>query len=378
MGEEINSALIGIHRVSNSIQKALTAHYSLLVILALASVAAVFALLAVTGLRRRDASVVLRAIFFLILGLGAIPFVLWLWTLRWLPAYLLTIANAIFAFIASWIGPIVGFVFPIVMALSFCVMAIALLVTLLRVWWGRVLLLLVAGAALAFAVFWGDFQSILNAIAAAGSALRTFASYAAGAVGNILAFVGTALAFIVAFIIVASAVMFVLSQFGHIFIDSRFDARNVRKSARAAGRFLVGIGFVASTVILCLPENELARQGAISASLQASEFFGQGMTGPEATALVDNLAAGYLFFVPVSIERDVVEAFSYGYPPSLELILLTAACGIAFLLVGQQLFRKEEGGTVAIAFFPRELLFLLIGAALLLIVVFAAARNDSS
>jgi hypothetical protein len=378
MGESINTFLISVYRASNVIQKSLVDNYAILIVLALASVAAVFLLLAMTSLRRGNISVVARAIFFLALGLCAIPFVLLLWTLRWLPVYLLNIGVNIFTFISSWVGWFFQIILPPFFILVGGILAIILVVTLLRHGWGRLLLLVMAVAILGFVTLGGDIQSVLSALGALGGALKTVVSYPINAISFILSFIVAALGFVLVFSFVTAVAMLIVSQFGHILVDSLFDARNVRKSARAAGRFLVGIGFLTSTILLCLPGNKLAQRGAISASQTVSQTLGQRMTTPEATTFVDSLATGYLLLIPDSMEIEVDKAFSYGYPPSLELILLTVACGISFILIGRQIFGSEEGGEVAIAFFPRELFFLLVGAALVLVLVFAAAGSDSS
>jgi hypothetical protein len=236
MGESINTFLISVYRASNVIQKSLVDNYAILIVLALASVAAVFLLLAMTSLRRGNISVVARAIFFLALGLCAIPFVLLLWTLRWLPVYLLNIGVNIFTFISSWVGWFFQIILPPFFILVGGILAIILVVTLLRHGWGRLLLLVMAVAILGFVTLGGDIQSVLSALGALGGALKTVVSYPINAISFILSFIVAALGFVLVFSFVTAVAMLIVSQFGHILVDSLFDARNVRKSARSGGK----------------------------------------------------------------------------------------------------------------------------------------------
>lgn len=170
--------------------------------------------------------------------------------------------------------------------------------------------------------------------------------------------------------------MFITSQFGHIFLDSLFDARNVRRSARAAGRFLVGIGFLASTIVLCLPGNELAQRGLAEAVVSGSQMLGGYATYEDGIGIAAHIGTWYLMFIPNEVETSIVAAFSQGYPPSLELILITIASGIAFYLIAVQMFSAGREESIGIAFFPIELVFLLIGAVLIVLIALASANDN--
>jgi hypothetical protein len=218
-------------------------------------------------------------------------------------------------------------------------------------------------------------QTLSSLTYAAWSIGADIAAYPITWLGYIFGFLISALIFIFASALILLISMAIFSQFGHILIDSLFDARNVRRSARAAGRFLVGIGFLASTIILCLPGNKLAQKGAAQAYVTASDILGGDARNNEGLNFVVEVGSIYLMAIPDEVEPAIVKGFSYGYPPSLELILVSIACLIAFFLILKQLASIDKGDRLALAFLPIELFFLLVGAVLVIMLALAAAAD---
>ncbi|WP_428623899.1 hypothetical protein [Sedimenticola sp.] len=373
IGEWLDSFFLVTYEIANSGQRELNEYFPEILAASLFGVLAVYVLILVTSLRRFSDLVFIRAVFFLCLGLCAIPAVLVLWTLRWLPEYLFSVLASIYNYLASWVGPVVAFIAPYLGYLFLATIGLFALLLLLSTRIGRWVLgtLTVALAGLYFAGL--EFFPALEAIRSFGGTVGEVLSYPISWGGYVLSFLIAVLSAVLFFVVVVAVCMVVISQFGHIFLDTLFDARNVRRSAVAAGRFLVGIGFLASTVILCFPENKLAAAGATDAVLVLIEQAGQSATRGGVEAIAVSLVDTYLLLIPDSVQPAVTKAFSYGYPPSLELILLTVACGVAFYLIAVQVFRREAGGTVALAFYPKELIFLFIYASIVLLAVMFAA-----
>ena len=240
--DSVNVTLLWIFERTNKIQLLLSVQYHYLILAALAATSAILALIAVTTLRRMDFSVFLRAVFFLVLGLLAIPTVLLAYVLRWVPVAIFSFFASIYRAIASvfaFLSPYIGWVIISIVTIT---VVVTVVIALARIATGRIVLTLaiVMGGSLLF------FPELLNAVTTiavgAWSVTVEIAAYPIAVLGYVFGFIVAALAFIVSALLVLLPSMFVISQFGHIFIDSLFDARNVRRSARAAGRFLVGIG----------------------------------------------------------------------------------------------------------------------------------------
>lgn len=373
--ETVDAILLWVYEKTDALQRLLSEQYHNLILAATTGVTAIFTLIALTTLRRGDLGVMLRAILFPAIGLLAIPTVLLAYVLRWIPGAILSILESIFGVIASAFVIVAPFVGMAIGAAVIILISGTVLFLLVRSIGGRIVLIIgiIIGGSLVL------LPNLLITLTAAVSIVWNFASdiaaYPIAGFGYVFGFVVAVLAFIVGVAIVLVPSMFVVSQFGHILMDSLFDARNVRRSSRAAGRFLVGIGFLASTILLCLPGNQLAQHGAAQAYAVASQFFGGNVSHPQALAFVADLGTAYLVFVPNPVEPAIVRAFSYGYPPSLELILVTIACAIAFVLIAMQLFRTGKEERLGIAFFPRELVFLLIGAVHVVLFAMAAAGD---
>lgn len=377
--ETVNTGFLAIYGLSNAIQKALVGQYAALLLLGLASIALVFVLLVATSLRRLDIQVTLRGVFFLVLGTLAIPAILWLWSLRWLPGAIGGFFMMVYGAIAGFLQPIVFFVAPLVgMVIAYSMIVSALAWLLRRGWFGPVFAVVLLSACTALLLVDGLLETVIAWIDAIGAFLNMILSFPLMAATVAISFSITAISFAVAGVVIGSIVLLVVSQFGHMFIDTLFDASNVRKDARAAGRFLVGIGFLCATILLCFAENQFARVGAGNALETLHAYFGLRLDQAAALGQVSAWSGIYLGLLPGDMQGPVATAFSYGYPPSLELILLVIACWIAVVLIGRHLFIKPHGGDLPIAFAPRELFFLLVGAALVLLFAFAAAARGSS
>lgn len=374
--DTVNSLLLWAYERTNALQLLLSDQYHNLVISALTSTSAVLALIFVTTLRRMDFGIFFRAIFFIIIGLFAIPTVLLAYVFRWVPSTIFSFFASIFGAIVSvfaFLAPYVGFVS---VAIVVIVVSVAVVSTLAQTSIGRTVLAFAVALVGALA-FTPDLLTSLAAIAGgAWDVTTSIAAYPIAGLGYVFGFIGAILTFIFSALFLLIFLMFVSSQFGHIFLDSLFDARNVKRSARAAGRFLVGIGFLASTVILCLPENQLAQRGVTRAYVTASQLIGGDADYREASEFTSDLGAAYLVLIPDEVEPSIVKAFSYGYPPSLELVLVTIACIIAFFLISSQLSASGKNERLGLAFLPSELVFLLIGAALVVLIVLAAADDS--
>lgn len=377
--ETINAGILTAYRLSDAIQKALVDHYAALLLLGLASIAAVFVMLLATSLRRLDAWVILRGAVFLVLGALAIPGVLWLWSLRWLPGAIGGFFMMVYGAIAGVFTPIVFFVAPLVGLVVGYTIAVTILVRILRL--GGLGLLILAGAlaaAVAAVMAAGALEGLWSWLAGAAGMVGAVMAYPVAGIVIAGSFVLTVVGFLIIAVIVGSIALLVISQFGHMFIDTLFDASNVREDARAAGRFLVGIGFLCSTILLCFAGNQFARLGAGHALEALHGYLGTRLAPAIALDQVSALTGLYFSLLPADMQAPVAKAFSYGYPPSLELILLVVACSIAVVLIGRHLFVPPRGGALPIAFAPRELAILLLGAALLLLLVFAAAARQDS
>lgn len=373
--EVTDAFLIWAYNHANALQLMLSDKYHYLILAALSAISVIFAMITVTALRRSDFGVLLRAVFFLGIGLLAIPAVLFAYVLRWVPGTILSFFANIFSAIASvfyFIAPYVGYLIVGVLGLG---ITIAILIWLARSTLGRIALGLVVVLVVGLYFNPEILESLGSVALVAWTTAGDVVAYLIAGLGYVFGFIATALAFVFSALLIAIVSMFVFSQFGHIFIDSLFDARNVRRSARAAGRFLVGIGFLVSTVVICLPGNQLAQQGAAEAYVVAFGFFGESVNYTEAADFVTSIGSAYLLVIPNEIEPAIVRAFSYGYPPSLELILVSIACLIAFFLIAQQLVTNDRRERLGLAFLPTELVFLLIGAALVVLFALAAAGD---
>lgn len=364
------------YKNTNQLQDLLYGHYHYIVFAAVASLSITYLFIALTTLRRGKFRVFIRAIFFSFIGLMAIPTVLLLYQLRWVPGAILSTLASIRDAIASFfsvIAPYVGY-------------AIAGLITLSLAAW-MAYLLFTAKARLRIAILLGfglcllwftvpEFSNLLSiAFTNSYEFLSAIAAYPIAGLGHVFGFLGAAIVFFFGAALTILVGMVIISQFGHMLVDSLFDARNVQRSALAAGRFLVGIGFLVSTVLLCLPENKTALAGTGNAISLFNDIFALSMNEQVARDIAAQLGSLYLWFIPDAVEPQVVQAFSYGYPPSLELILTTIACIGASLIMLFQLFRKESGQNLQLAFVPYELLWLLIGAALVLVFSLVESRE---
>lgn len=373
--ESVNTFLLWAYARANTLQLLLSDQYHILILTSLIAICAVLALIFGTTIRRMDFGVLLRAVFFLAVGLLAIPTVLLAYVLRWIPgtifAFFLNVFGAIvsaFAFLAPYVGWLV--VVAVAVAVS-----VLLIRALKRTTAGRIILAFAAVALLSTMFFPEVLNTLMAAVLGVWSVASSIAAYPVAGLGYVFGFIGTVLTFVFSALLLLILSMFAVSQFGHIFIDSLFDARNVRRSARAAGRFLVGIGFLASTIVLCLPENQLAQRGVAQALVTASQLMGGDASYDEGARFASDLGSAYFLLIPNEVEPAIAKAFSYGYPPSLELILITIACIIALFLISEQIFKKENDDDFGIAFLPFELLFLLIGAVLVLLIAVAAAND---
>lgn len=388
----VNSVIISIYHFSDNIQKSLFKYYPTIMASAIYSLFGIYALILVFSLAKGSLGAFLRATIFFTLGLIAIPFTLLIWTLRWIPGYLLDILLHIFELINGLLS-IIGILFadivryfwtPISLLFLFTIfiMVIYLIYMAIRhaVISSRIILIAISAISLIVISlsFWKYFESLFEIIFYLGDFVISGISFAFSVVAHVFSFIVSTIILLSLVALVAIISMFVTSQFGHILLDTLFDARNVSRNARAAGRFLAGIGFLASTVILCFPENALARQGAILAVQEASRALGYTLSASSATTTIDSLVNFYLLFIPDSIEGNVTKAFSFGYPPSLEIFLMILSCIIAFLLIFRQLFTKETQGNISIAFYPRELIPLLLAASLVLLLVFAYSDTESA
>jgi hypothetical protein len=373
--ETVNALLLWVYDRTNTLQLLLSDQYHFLILAALTATSTVLVLILATTLRRMDFSVLLRAIFFLAIGLLAIPIVLLAYILRWIPGAIFSFLAGIFGAITSVFTFLAPYVGSAIIAIVVIVVSLVVVFALARTATGRIILAL-AVVLLGSLMFFPELLNTLTTVAlGAWGVAGNIASYPIAGLGYVFGFIGAILTFIFSALLLLIPLMFVISQFGHIFIDSLFDARNVRRSARAAGRFLVGIGFLTSTILLCLPENQLARGGAAQAYVTASHMIGGNADYEEGAKLASDLGSAYLALIPDEVEPAIVLAFSYGYPPSLELIFVTLACVIAFFLIARQLSASSKEERFGIAFFPAELVFLLIGAVLVVLVALAAADD---
>jgi len=371
----VSKFLIWAYNNTNSIQLIIIDKYHYLIIISLFFICIIFLTIAVTALRRLDVGVFIRAAFFFGVGLLAMPAVLLIYVLRWVPVELFTVLVVIFSTVAgvfSYVAPYLGYLIVGGAGVS---VSILLIFLLSRTNIGRFVFVFMMMSFLIIYSYPDMMEVIVSIMLTAWALAGRIVAYPIDGLGYIFGFVASAITLIFFLVFICVIALFVISQFGHMFIDSLFDARNVRRIARAAGRFLVGIGFLYSTVIICFPGNHLAQHGATEAYVAAYKFIGKNVNYTDASDFVDNIGSTYLLVIPDEVEPAIVKAFSYGYPPSLELILVSIACLIAFVLIGQQLFVEDRRERLGIAFLPTELVFLLIGAALVVIFALAAAGD---
>jgi hypothetical protein len=373
-----NASLLWIYNQTNSLQLLLFDKHHYLILISLFAASVIFATISITAIRRSDFGVLLRAVLFIGIGLLAIPAVLLAYVLRWVPGEIFVFFASIFTAIAlvfSFIAPYVGYVMTGILGLGIVFVTVLWLGSTTI---GRILLGLAVILVGSLYFHPETLESISSFVLGVWTVAGDIVAYPIAGLGYVFGIIASALAFIVSALIVVALSMFVFSQFGHMLIDSLFDARNVRRNARAAGRFLVGIGFLASTVVLCFPGNQLAQRGAAEAYVAASGFFGGNANYNEGAAFVADIGSTYLLVIPDEVETAIARAFSYGYPPSLELILVSISCLIAFCLIARQLAANDRSERLGLAFLPIELFFLLIGAALVVLLALAAAGDAES
>lgn len=346
-------------KISDTLQSHLAEYYAPLFALALLLTALTYAVIALLAIANSNPAILLRALLFAVIGALAIPAVLTAYSYGWIPVLIVSYVFAAFNFL---IGIAVKYLFPVVAGLVIVFLVVTWLMQ--RPFIVRVIFLCFVVAAIILGVlYWNAFLEFTLPLI---KALIEFLVPIFAVLGSVVAAILTFATLVLSVVLGAMAFALINSQFGHILIDTLLDARHVHTDARTAGRFFIGIGFIASLIILATAGNAYANTETVKAvgQLLTHSFLSEPMSA--ANDAVDAVTSGYLVFIPNEVESRILTAFKYGHAPSIELVAVILSLVLSNFFLLRQLFRKDRGGQVRLAFVPIELVFLLAAATIAL------------